>query len=182
MPLPYKYLLYQSYAAPVGEIVTEEKWHQAWSTPYLKKTFARTLQKEYVSPILPPPVTEDMWHQPWSVPRVLGRKEPAYLQPIGVSLPSSAVETIFEDKWHQGWSIPSVLEKKGFKTYLQRDFTISPFALTQPETVMESKWHQEWSMPASLARPGLRAAEQQTLALTLNIATPRPRAQAYVIA
>lgn len=60
-------------AAPFGEAITEDKWHQAWSIPpVLAKISLAAADQQFLAFVKTTPfaelVSEDRWHQPWSEP------------------------------------------------------------------------------------------------------------------
>lgn len=141
--------------API-ELTSVDKWFQWLSDPVRQKPgLLAALQRPFTTDPFaltqPESVTESRWHQPWSEPVRLKPRLYEGLQLFSALHPNPSVSF----GWFGNLSEP-VREKIGLRAILQRDFTIDPYALTQPEAVLEPKWHQAWSEPVRI-KPGLLA-------------------------
>jgi hypothetical protein len=150
-----------AWAAPTivaPEVITEDKWYQAWSEPIRTRRLATAQNPFLVWSRFTPPVTEDEWHQAWSEP-VRTRKLPTAEQQAliwTVWVPVTP-ETITEDKWHQGWSIPVKLRYQ-FRTDLQQPVAEPP---VYPNLLRTIPWYAPWSEPVRLKK-GTQARLQES--------------------
>lgn len=167
--LDRRVLIYPSYQGPpptvVAEVITEDKWHQAWSEPVRTRRWLQAaLQQALIfNPQPPEVITEDKWHRPWSEPVRQRPKILAYQQQALVTT-LRPIEIITEDKWHFPWSQPVQFKRdpRYLATLAASGGVIYPFPLPPVVIVFEDRWHQPWSEPVRLKiGPRLRAALQQ---------------------
>jgi len=133
------------------EVITQDKWHFAWSEPIRLKPglFASAQQDLAWHTETPPQVIIEWWQQAWSE---LVRDQA--FEVVSENLSFGVVEPVITvGHWLRPWSEP-VRQKIGLGAHLQQAFTVDPDALTRPEAVSEDKWHQPWSVP-TLRKPNL---------------------------
>lgn len=156
-------ILYQAHTEPVStsqEIVTESRWHAAWSEPVRQKINPQLAIAliasglSYTPFIPPPPVIEAQWHQAWSEP-VRVRPFNTALQQVGVIAPIALPQPLVTASFT---AVPYI-HRFAYQVYT------APVSLLG-EAITEDKWHQAWSEPIVKAKPGLRTSAQQTLAFT----------------
>jgi len=155
---------YQTYAAPVlppPEVLTEDKWHQPWSTPV--RVVARTPQYQDVAVPLFIPV-------PASGPAtglIATIQSPTVFVPYQfqyegrTKVPSAPSEVITTDKWIYPWSTP-VRDRLGLRASQQPVSALVLDPSTEITQGFESRWHYAWSEPVRSRQ--LAPAYQQTFA------------------
>jgi hypothetical protein len=155
---------YQTYAAPVlppPEVLTEDKWHQPWSTPV--RVVARTPQYQDVAVPLFIPV-------PASGPAtglIATIQSPTVFVPYQfqyegrTKVPFAPSEVITTDKWIYPWSTP-VRDRLGLRASQQPVSALVLDPSTEITQGFESRWHYAWSEPVRSRQ--LAPAYQQTFA------------------
>lgn len=143
----------------VQEIVTLDKWYQAFREPVrfkpgLSARYQQTLAWGYFTP---ESITPDKWFTPFTDP-----PKPKVSIRLG-SQQVSATDTdpIVSFSWFINLSDP-VRQKPGLRTALQRADFIPPFV---EDSTFEAKWNQPWSEPLRRKRP---ATEFPALAYNYN--------------
>jgi len=152
------WFIYQPKTEPIlttGEVITENKWHQAWSEPVRIKPGVRAQYQPFLimGPVAPTveQVLESKWHQAWSNPSVLTKR----------ALPISEQQALaFQFPFVKIDWFAWLSEPKRFKPMLIT--ADQPFVHQDliPPSLLTFDWFTWLSEPVRI-RPGLRKELQQ---------------------
>ena len=140
------------------EATTVDRYWQNFSTPVRRKPQAAEGQFAFNTTEI---VTLDKWFRPLSEP--VRRKPQAAEGRIAYAPEYTGTEVVTVDKWFQPLSVPVRPPARVAHT----QFTIDPYALTQPEVTTVDRWHQPLSLPVrrpAQAVPGAFASGKPDLA------------------
>ena len=128
-------------AVTPAEVITEDKWHQAWSEPVRVKPKVVFQQPLSWCPqtIAPETITEDKWHQAWSLP-VRVKPKVVFQQSLAWCPQTIVPEVVTQDKWYQAWSLPVRTRPKlaSQQSIAWSRFTPATVAAVEPATLTSS--------------------------------------------
>lgn len=156
-------IIYPAYQGPIRfavETITEDKWHQAWSTPVrIRPRLTTGAQQAFFAPVRPTVSFGWNEHSSWSdpvrtKPRLTTGAQQAFTAPSRIITPFGWNEPL-------SWSDPPKpkIDPRHAIALIASGPVLYPFPFP-PVAFTEASWHEPWSDPVRIKR-GLSASLQQ---------------------